>query len=107
MAQPRLASSLPRSPLSRTLPLQLALLSLQLSARGCHATPCADAHGEDGLNLPGGDLPGSPHALAQPLPSLCEQMCNRSAACEARPDPKSRLGLRGARSFKTPHWPTV
>jgi hypothetical protein len=64
-------------------PVLLLSGAVLLALVGCTVgTVCTDAHGEDGLNLSGGDLPGSPHRLSSAKPALCAAMCNSTAACQ-------------------------
>ena len=88
---------------SSVLPLPLFLV-LPLIVSPAAATPCTNAHGEDGLNLSGNDLPGSPHALEAPEPALCAALCNATAACQAwvyhKPDGCSGHGEKWACAAK-------
>jgi hypothetical protein len=68
--------------------LGLPLLSLLVAGDAAAAAHvgankgCAAAGGVDTLNMAGGDLPGSPHALEAPEPALCAQLCNATASCQ-------------------------
>ena len=81
VVEPELLGHSSAATMRRTLLLATAALS---AAPAAAITGCTEAHGADGLNLMGGDLQGSPHALtivgAQD-PSACAAMCNATAAC--------------------------
>ena len=63
--------------------LLMVLLHHSATAHASRANPgCSAAGGVDTLNMPGGDLPGSPHTLAEPRPALCAALCNHTSRCE-------------------------